>query len=118
MKWATRLFRKRNGTELLMDLKSEKLTGQYHNFMRMSCSDFEHLLQLIGPKITKCDTNIRPAISAQDRLALTLRFLATGNFYTDLQYTFQFSQIQCSYYVHFSTEQGFIPSLSPLLKKK
>ncbi len=77
VKWATRLFRKRDGTKLLMNLKSEKLTGQYHNFMRMSCSDFKHLLQLIGPKITKRDTNMRPAISAQDRLALTLRFLAT-----------------------------------------
>lgn len=65
--WQTELFQKRNGSELLMDLKSQEISGQYKNFCRMSPSDFENLLQKIGPHITKKDTHFRTAISAQDR---------------------------------------------------
>ncbi len=72
VKWMTHLFHKHNGNVLLMDLKSEKLTVQYHNFMRTSSFDFEYYLQLTGPKTMTCDINMRPAISAQDRLALIL----------------------------------------------
>ena len=37
------------------------------------------LLKLTAPSITLQDTNIREAISQGERLALTLRFSATGN---------------------------------------
>lgn len=65
--WHTDLFKKRNGTDLVMDLKSQEISGQYKNFTRMSPSDFENLLQKIGPHISKEDTYFRTAISAQDR---------------------------------------------------
>lgn len=65
--WHTNLYKKRNCTELLLDLKSQKLTGQYKNFTRMSPSDFENLLMRIGPGISKQDTHLRASISAQDR---------------------------------------------------
>jgi hypothetical protein len=45
----------------------------------MSASDLELLLQLIGPSIKKEDTNMREAIPISMRLAVTLRFLATGD---------------------------------------
>ena len=45
----------------------------------MSPERFEHLLQLVGPKITKQDTRFRKCIPAGERLALTLRFLASGD---------------------------------------
>ena len=38
---------------------------------------FEHLLSLIG--ITKTNTRMREALSAAERLTLTLRFLARGD---------------------------------------
>ena len=50
----------------------------YINFLRMDISSFEELLELVRPVITYTDTNMRQAISAGERLALTLRFLATG----------------------------------------
>jgi hypothetical protein len=40
----------------------------------MTESDFELLLQLIGPSIKNQDTNIREAIPISKRLAVTLRF--------------------------------------------
>ena len=50
----------------------------YKNFLRMDATCFEELLSKVGPMIEKEDTNMRQAISPAERLALTLRFLATG----------------------------------------
>jgi hypothetical protein len=58
----------------------------------MTPSDFEYLFKKLVKKIEKQDTVLRKAISAQDRLALTLRFLATGDSYSSLQYLFRISK--------------------------
>jgi hypothetical protein len=63
----------------------------FRNFTKMKTSDFELLLQLIGPSIKKQDTNMREAIPISTRLAVTLRFLATGDSYLSLMYTFRIS---------------------------
>ena len=53
----------------------------------MSPERFQHLLDLVRPHIEKEDTKFRKAISEAERLAITLRLLATG----DLQQTLSFS---------------------------
>lgn len=63
-----------------------ELRSSFHNFVRMSSSDFEELINLIGHKISKQNTNFRDSVSVNDRLALTLRFLATGDNYQSLMY--------------------------------
>jgi len=50
----------------------------YRNFLRMDLGSFELILQKVSPIISKCDTKLRDSISAAERLALTLRYLATG----------------------------------------
>jgi len=52
----------------------------------MSPSESEFLIHLIGEWISKKDTAFRKAISVQERLALTLRFLASGDSCVSLQY--------------------------------
>ena len=46
--------------------------------MRMTPNRFEHLLQLVTPRIEKRTTKFREPISAAQRFALTLQYLATG----------------------------------------
>jgi hypothetical protein len=42
--------------ELMQDLKLQRVSGHYKNFTRMSPTDFDKLLTMIGPKISKKDT--------------------------------------------------------------
>ena len=41
---------------------------------------YKELLDLIRPLITRRDTNFRRAISAEERLSLTIRYLTTGDY--------------------------------------
>jgi len=84
---------------MLEDLNREP-AGKFINFCRMSAEDFEYLLNKFGPIIKKQDINTRKAIPIQDRLAVTLRFLATGNSFTNLSYLFKYSNQIISNIVH------------------
>ncbi|XP_031345851.1 protein ANTAGONIST OF LIKE HETEROCHROMATIN PROTEIN 1-like isoform X1 [Photinus pyralis] len=59
----------------------------FFNFTRMSSSSFDKLLSLVGPDIAK--KSLRESISPGCRLAITLRFLATGDSYPSLSYSFR-----------------------------
>lgn len=85
------IHQERTSTSLnnrLEELLTE-LTGEY--FVHMSSSDFEYLLQKISPIIQKQDTQWRDSIPANIRLAVTLRFLATGDSYPTLHRFFKIS---------------------------
>ncbi|XP_044766239.1 protein ANTAGONIST OF LIKE HETEROCHROMATIN PROTEIN 1-like [Coccinella septempunctata] len=83
--------------DLLLDVVDE-LNLEYRNdvgfikFFRMKSTDFYILLRMIGPKIAKQNTSFREAIPASERLAVTLRFLATGDSYHSLMYLMKISK--------------------------
>jgi len=58
----------------------------------MALEHHEILINLVGPKIVKKDNRLRAAVPFQERLAVTLRFWATGDSYIRLQYNFQISK--------------------------
>ncbi|XP_075684243.1 uncharacterized protein LOC142652483 [Rhinoderma darwinii] len=61
---------------------------KFRSFCRMSVATFDILLVQIRTGITYKDTNMRRCISPEERLLVTLRFLATGNSYHSLHFEF------------------------------
>lgn len=55
----------------------------------MTSSDFETLLQIIGCKISRTDTKHRAAIPRSIRLAVTLKYFASGESFTSLMHIFK-----------------------------
>ncbi|XP_072142202.1 uncharacterized protein [Dermacentor andersoni] len=76
-----------HASRLLPELRAHD-EEYYRDFLRMPPSTFDTLLELLRPSITKEDTNYRPAVSAHDRLAMTVRFLATGETQRDMSFNF------------------------------
>ena len=73
---------------LMIELANEDIPG-YRAFQRVAPDLFLELLQMVGPHIEKQATKLRLPISAGARLAITLRFLATGNTYMSHQFEFR-----------------------------
>lgn len=73
---------------LIQELEQDQL-GRYRNFMRMTPDLFNEILTAIRPRIQRQDTRYRAAIPPELRLALTLRYLATGCSYLTLHYAFR-----------------------------
>ena len=63
--------------QLLQELRVNDAMN-YRNFLRMDAATFDELLHLVTPLIRCQDTVMRQAIPPGERLALTLRYLATG----------------------------------------
>lgn len=87
--WSKNWFLKKeefSNERLLKELK-ENEPQDYRNYMRIDEEKFTKLLDMIKHKITKEDTVMRQAISAKVRLAITLRYLATGNSFEDLKFS-------------------------------
>nr|CAH7726424.1 unnamed protein product [Callosobruchus chinensis] len=106
-----RLFARHENNALLRNMDSCHLK----NFTRMIAKDFERLIILVGPKISKMDTKFRRAIPVQDRLAITLRFLATGDSFTSLQYLFNVSKQRISIIIE-ETCNALIQALKEKIK--
>ena len=64
-----------------------KDVAAFKNFTRMSPNTFFQLLDIIEHRICKQDTFGRKAICPGERLAITLRFLASGNSYISMCYS-------------------------------
>ena len=65
--------------------------GSFYNYLRMEPAMFDELLQRVGPRIAKQNTNWRASLEPGLKLAVTLRFLATGDKYPTLQYQYRVS---------------------------
>ena len=55
----------------------------------MSPERFDHLISIVGPHIRREDTNSRKSIAANERLAITLRFLACMESQQSLSYSYR-----------------------------
>lgn len=103
-KWVREWIRRRASNDvtktLIEELRTEDDKG-FKEFARISFEEYEYLLAKVRPIISKQDTNMRRAITAETRLLITLRFLASGDSYRSLMFFFR---------VPHNTISGIIPS--------
>jgi hypothetical protein len=84
--------------QLMEELRLED-EQSFRNYLRMEPALFDEILQRVGPAITKQDTRMRPALEPGLKLAVTLRFLATGDKYPTLQYDYRVARNTISLFV-------------------
>ncbi|GAV07416.1 hypothetical protein RvY_17252 [Ramazzottius varieornatus] len=72
---------------LIQEIRSED-PEQHHTYFRMNNETFDQLLEIVEPHIQHKTTHRLP-IHAEERLAVTLRLLATGDSYATVAGKFQ-----------------------------
>ena len=80
--------------------------GSFRNFVRVEPAMFRELLLRLRPRLEKIDTFFRKSLDPGLKLAITLRYLATGDSYRSLQYGFR---------VAFNTISRVIPEVCEAL---
>ena len=86
---------------IMADLYATDIPG-FTNYMRMTPEFFEMIKTRLEPHLARQATNYRAPISVGEKLALTIRYLATGESYTSLS---------CQFRVERSTISKFLPEV-------
>ena len=86
---------------IMADLYATDIPG-FTNYMRMTPEFFEMIKTRLEPHLARQATNYRAPISVGEKLALTIRYLATGESYTSLS---------CQFRVGRSTISKFLPEV-------
>ena len=86
---------------IMAELYATDIPG-YTNYMRMAPEFFEMIKTRLGPRLARQATNYRAPISVGEKLALAIRYLATGESYTSLS---------CQFRVGRSTISKFLPEV-------
>ncbi|XP_063848246.1 uncharacterized protein LOC135093202 [Scylla paramamosain] len=89
--WLTRRSMHGDFHHLLQELNREDTKG-YKNFLRIKPELFREMVDRLTPILAKKATRMREPLSVGLKLAVTLQFLASGDSYTSLQYSFRVSK--------------------------
>ena len=71
----------------------------YRRYLWMDCATFEELVMLVTPTLQKKCKRLRKPLSVEEKLACTLRYLATGESFSSLQYQFRISKSTISLFI-------------------
>lgn len=93
--WISRRDGQGINTILLRELELED-PQSYRNYLRMDNETFRYLASKVAALIKKQKTHLRNPISVDERLSVTLRFLATGESFSSLQYSTRIPQTTIS----------------------
>ncbi|XP_041430603.1 protein ALP1-like [Xenopus laevis] len=80
--------RLKNGQFHILYSELRRYPEKFQKFFRMSTSSFDELLTILTPGLSHDHTLMRDPISPEERLCLTLRFLATGQSFSSLYFQF------------------------------
>ena len=76
---------------IMAELYATDIPG-FTNYMRMTPEFFEMIKTRLEPHLARQATNYRAPISVGEKLALTIRYLTTGESYTSLSCQFRFGR--------------------------
>ena len=110
--WVKPWLQHRDSHGFYVQLLSELILEEpdiYKNYLRMTAENFDEILSLIKANICKKDTMMQDSVPPEIQLAITLRFLATGNSYRDLSMRFR---------VHQSTIGNYKPKVCQAIYKR
>ncbi|XP_023664998.2 uncharacterized protein [Paramormyrops kingsleyae] len=82
------ISRQQGVSVLQRELEMHDKTG-FRELLCMTAEEFDFMLGMVEHLITKQDTKLRLAISPRERLALTLRFLVTGESFRSLGFQYR-----------------------------
>ncbi len=85
--------------QLMSELRDED-GPEFRNYTRLDPPMFREMLNRLGPRIEKQATVMRQPLDAGVRLAITLRYLATGDSYKSLEFNFRVSHSAISAIVY------------------
>ncbi|KAM9330606.1 uncharacterized protein PAF06_015843 [Gastrophryne carolinensis] len=71
---------------LFRDLRKDP--DKFFSYTRMSVETFDALLDVLRPRLMRMTTNMRKSITPEERLIVTLRYLATGESFASLRVLF------------------------------
>jgi hypothetical protein len=74
--WIARRDEQGAYTNLVRELE---LDGSLHNYLRITKTQFDDIVARVTPLIKRQNTTFQASITPGERIAVTLRFLATGN---------------------------------------
>lgn len=96
--WLQKRAEKGAFNQIVQELRVEDAV-EYKRFFRMSEQKFKDLLEKIQDCLKREDTMMRSSIKPNERLAVTLRFLALGETFSSLEKQFRISRTAISYIV-------------------
>ena len=86
--WTRSWIKRRNERGAFHQVIQEMLTEDelaFQSYFRMNKEKFFELVRSLQPTISKQDTVLRESIKADERVAVTLRYLATGETFSSLE---------------------------------
>ncbi|XP_040178942.1 putative nuclease HARBI1 [Rana temporaria] len=104
--WAHPMLLKRpsEGFFALQYADLRRYPPKFFNFTRMTITTFDYLLEKLHPRLYRTNTDMRLAVPPEERLLITLRFLASGVSYTSLSHFFLLGISTISVIVHETCE--------------
>ncbi|KAK7907089.1 hypothetical protein WMY93_015701 [Mugilogobius chulae] len=100
---------------LIAELRQD--SQRHHRFFRMSVEQFDEIISIIGDDLRRQTTNYRAPISPQERLAVALRYLASGDSLISLAYGFRLGHstvVQSVHMVYAAIEKRMMERYLPV----
>ena len=97
-KWLMKRDKKSAYNTILQELRLDD-KANFRRYLRMNTDTFDELVRLVKPHIEKKCTRLRKPLGVEEKLACTLRYLATGESFVSLQFQFRISKAAISIFV-------------------